>query len=157
MNKVLPPSLTCIFIFLLSLGTGYSADNHDNEGVVGEGHEHTPLEDEMSAIGKAWRQVKRGARKPENNADTAKIVETILVHVEKSMEYVPMMTEDVLEADRDAFVEAYLREMGVFMASLKELHAAFKADDNAKANALIAQLDEHRKMSHGEFRPPEDH
>ncbi len=119
-------------------------------------HEHTPLEDQMEIIGKAFRSLRREVRDPAKNESAAELVAKMLQAASKSTEYEPKWTADQPADEQAAFVAGYRKEMKKFVAMLEELHAALKAGDNDRANELVADLRSQQRSSHREYKKPDD-
>ena len=88
----------------------------------------------------AWRKLRRQAADPANNATSAGLVATIREGLTKGLSLKPAKADDVPAADREKFIAAYQTHLKEFIVQLDQLEAAFKANDNPAAQALIAKL-----------------
>ncbi|MBK1879258.1 cytochrome b562 [Pelagicoccus mobilis] len=119
--------------------------------------DHTPLEEEMDAMNKSWRHVRRALRDPAKFADAAKKVETMIVHAEKSIEMEPILLAEQEGAEaKKKFMEGYQKGMRYTVKMLKELQAAFEAGDAEKATELVSKLNDARKKGHQKYKPEDE-
>lgn len=102
-----------------------------------------------------WRKLRRQAADPANNAASAALVVALREGLTKALALTPAKADDVPAADREKFIAAYQTRLKEFIVQLDLLEAAFKANDNAGAQALIAKLGAMQKEDHKEFRRPE--
>lgn len=144
--------LLSIFPALLALTAaptlGMASDDEDRED--------TELEEHMEEISDAWRKVRRGSKKAENNAANAKLVAGMIKHAKAGIDLIPLRVEDVPEAERDAFLVAFKKEMKVFIDTLVKLQKAFAEDRHEDAVELVAKISKHQRASHKEFKRPDD-
>ncbi len=143
--------LSILSIFLLLPYVNFAGSHED-----GEKHEHTALEDEMDAMNKAWRKVRRQVADPSKNEDTVKLVMSMVKHAEASVELTPMRVEEVADADRDKWLKGYQKAMKENVKLLEQLAAALKKDNNEKASALVAKINDARKEGHKKYKPQDD-
>lgn len=118
--------------------------------------EHTPLAEEMEAISKAFRTVRREAKDPAKNAANAELVATMVGHAKRAAAHEPALAADIPAAQREAFLAGYRKQMEKFVFDLSALETAFRANDNTKANALIEGLRDLQKESHKEYKKPDE-
>lgn len=118
--------------------------------------DHTPLDDRMSAMNKAFRQLKKQAPDASQNAASLELVAKLKKAAAASAELDPAKTAELPEADRAAFAAKYKEEMKKFLATVDRLEAAFKAGDNAEAAKLVAELGKMQRAGHKEFRKPQE-
>ena len=122
-----------------------------------EEHEHTPLEDEMSAMNKSWRHVRRALKDPAKFADAVKKVEAMIVSAEKSIDMEPiLLAEQEGDEAKKVFMEGYQKGMKYTVKMLKELKVAFEEGDAEKATMLVAKLNDARKEGHKKYKPEDD-
>ncbi|HSI10346.1 MAG TPA: cytochrome b562 [Rariglobus sp.] len=120
------------------------------------GEDETQLGKEMSAMNKAFRQLKKQAADATQNAASAELVAQVKKNAEASIELIPEKAAGLPEAERAAFAENYKKEMKAFVGVLGKLEAAFKAGDNEAAGKLIAEIGALQKAGHKEFRKPKE-
>lgn len=120
------------------------------------GDDDTQLGKEMSAMNRAFRQLKKQAGDAAQNASSLELLDKIKKASEASIDLIPEKAAGLPEADRPAFVEKYKKEMKEFVAALDKLEAAFKAGDNETATKLVAELNALQKSGHKEFRKPKE-
>jgi hypothetical protein len=116
----------------------------------------TELGKEMSAMNKAFRQLKKQAADATQNAASAELVAKVKKGAEASIELIPEKAADLPEADRTAFTEKYKAEMKELVAALGKLEEAFKAGDNEAAAGIMAEIGAMQKKGHKEFRKPKE-
>ena len=125
------------------------ADHHEED-------EHTALEEEMSAMNKAWRSIRRQIKDPAKNASTLKLVAKVKAGAQKAVDLTPMLAEEQKGADKKKFMANYQKAMKRTVGLFGELEAALKADDNAKAEAVVKKLNDARSKGHERFKPEDD-
>ncbi|MEM9158909.1 MAG: cytochrome b562 [Verrucomicrobiota bacterium] len=141
--------LFCISSILFSAPFAF-ADGHEES-------EDTPLEEEMSAMNREWRKVRRAIRDPEKNAETAEIVAKMIKHAKASVDMEPiLLAEQKDKAAKKKFMMGYQKAMQQTVDMLGELKAALEAGDNAKANELVGKLNDARKKGHEAYKPEDD-
>lgn len=118
--------------------------------------EETQLGNEMSAMNRAFRQLKKQAADSAQNAASLELVSKIKKAAEASADLPPAKAGDLPEADRAAFIAKYKEEMKKLLVAIDQLEAAFKAGDNAEAEKIIAELGKMQRSGHKEFRKPKE-
>ena len=71
------------------------ADSHG-----GGDHVHTALEDQMSAMNKAWRSIRRQIKDPAKNDSTLEYVAKVKKAAKKSVELTPILAKEKSGADK---------------------------------------------------------
>ena len=127
------------------------ADSHG-----GGDHDHTELEDQMSAMNKAWRSIRRQIKDPAKNASTIKLVQKVKVAAEKSAKLTPILANDLKGAEKKKFMAGYQKGMKHTVALIGDLEAALKAGDNKGAEAIVGKLNDARKKGHENYKPEDD-
>lgn len=151
--RICVPNMKKYFSILFSLSFVFAAPIV----VQAEEHDHTPLEDEMSAMNKSWRNVRRALRDPATFADAAKQVEAMIKHADNSIKMEPiLLAEQEGDEAKKAFLEGYQKGMRETVALLKELQAAFEAGDAAAATELVGKINDARKEGHQKYKPEDD-
>ena len=127
------------------------ADSHG-----GGDHDHTPLEDQMSAMNKAWRSIRRQIKDPAKNESTIALVQKVKVAAEKSVKMTPILAKDMEGAEKKKFMEGYAKAMKRTVGLIGDLENALKAGDNAKAEEIVGKLNDARKKGHEKYKPEDD-
>ncbi len=117
--------------------------------------EKTPLEKQMSKIGKAVRALKKQVGDATQNASSLELVATIHDAAQASLALVPAKSTGLPDADKAKLVSAYKTAMNEFIATVDQLAAALKAGNNAEAAKIFPKLMDLEKKDHHEFRKPE--
>ena len=112
----------------------------------------TELGQWMDRMNSAFRKLRRQADNAALNPSSIELVAIMQESAAKALELTPEKTEDLPEGERAKFVERYREELGKLITQLKELEAAFRADDNALALQQIRALGAARKHVHEEFQ-----
>ena len=118
--------------------------------------EKTPLGKEMSAMNKAWRQVKKQAGDASQNTETVKLLDQVIESCKASVDMKPVLSEEISEDKRPAFIEAYKKEMEELTQQYESLRSLFEAGENEKAQGMIKKIDDLKKKGHKEFKPKDD-
>lgn len=121
-----------------------------------EEKEKTPLGQEMSAMNKAWRQIKKQAGDASQNTETVKLLDQVIESCKASVDMIPVLSEEVSEDKRPAFIEAYKKEMVELNEQYESLRNLFEAGENEKAQGMIKKIDDLKKKGHKEFKPKDD-
>lgn len=122
-----------------------AAKSHDD-------HDHTPLEDEMSAMRGAFNKLRKQISDPASNASSLQLVAKLIAASEKSIPLEPARAAEVPESERAKFVAAYQEAMRDFVVEAKKLEAALQAGDNAKAAEILKDLGARQKDGHKRYR-----
>ncbi len=112
----------------------------------------TELGGKMEKMGGAFRALRRQITDASKNADSLAKVATIRQHAEASLKLDPAMKKDLPAAKQAKFVADYQAEMKKFIALCGKLEAALKANNNAEAEKLCAQLGDAQKAGHKSFK-----
>jgi hypothetical protein len=103
----------------------------------------------MKAASGKLKQLKEQSKQSENNADSAKLaddVAALMTHA-KTQKSQHLEKQNDLQAKRREFEKG----LDYSAATAKDIAAALRANDNAKAQALIKKLEEDRSYAHKEF------
>ncbi|MBM3872616.1 MAG: hypothetical protein FJ382_02590 [Verrucomicrobia bacterium] len=119
------------------------------------GEKHSALEDAMDKMNGAFRKLRRQVTDATKNANSLELVATLRAASEESVKLVPKLAAERPEAERPAFIAAYKKQMQEFTAALAPLEAALKADNNAEAEKIVADLGARQKQGHKEFKKQE--
>ncbi|MDB6167108.1 MAG: hypothetical protein JWQ83_2248 [Lacunisphaera sp.] len=117
--------------------------------------DETELGRTMSKLNGAWRKLRKQAADATANAKSLEFVATIKAAAEKALTLEPAKAEDVPAAERAKFIADYRAQMKDFIAQIDKLGEAFKANDNAAAQAIIQKMGAMQKEGHKEFKRPE--
>ena len=147
--------LASIIAFVIAFGgLNLSVLNAASHG--GGDHDHTPLGEEMETISKAFRTLRRQAKDPAKNASSAALAGKMLAAAQKALDFEPAWTADQPKDEQADFVAGYKKGMEKMVAALVDLEKAFVAGDNAKAEAIIADLRDAQKKGHKAYKKPDD-
>lgn len=135
-----------LFVFLPVV----RAENH------GDDEEKTPLGEEMSAMNKAWRTIKRSASDATQNEANVKRMDEVIKATVAATDMIPVLADEQPEEKRQAFIDAFEKEMKASLADLESLRAIFAAGENDRTAGLIKQIDDQKKKGHKEFKPKDD-
>ena len=119
------------------------------------GEKHSALEDAMDKMNGAYRKLRRQVADATKNANSLELVATLRAASEESAKLVPKLAAERPEAERPAFIAAYQKQMQEFTAALAPLEAALKANNNAEAEKIVADLGARQKQGHKEFKKQE--
>jgi soluble cytochrome b562 len=126
------------------------ANHHEEE------EHHTELEDQMSAMNKAWRSIRRQIKDPAKNESTLALVAKVKAGAQKSLDLTPMLAEEQKGAAKEKFMAGYLKAMKRTVGLIGQLEKALKAGDNAGAAAIVGKLNDARKKGHENFKPEDE-
>lgn len=144
--RFLLPTLT----FALALPLGLNAQ------APGGGKEpETELGKHMEKIGPAFRRLSKQIKDASKNEDSLKAVATIKENATAALKLEPAFKAKQPPAEQAKFVAAYQSKMKDFLGLVAKLEEALKANDNEKAAALCAQMNDTQKEGHKNFRPPQ--
>lgn len=115
----------------------------------------TELGNTMEDLNRSWRKLRKQVADPASNASSIELVAAIKKDSVKALTLEPDKARDIPEADRAKYIESYKEKMKEFSAKLDELSAAFKANNNDGAAAIIKELGGMQKEGHKEFKRPE--
>ena len=128
----------------------------DNHGGGHDEHHHSELEDQMSAMNKAWRSIRRQIKDPAKNKSTLALVAKVKTAAQKSVKMTPMLAEEQKGAAREKFIANYSKAMKRTVGLIGELEKALEAGDNAGAEALVGKLNDARKKGHEKFKQEDE-
>ena len=134
-----------------------AADPQPGAPAPKEKEDETELGKAMSKMNGAWRKLRKQAGDATANASSLELATTMKACAEKALTFEPAMAADKPAADRSKFVADYQKQMKDFIALADQLTAAFKANDNAAAQALIQKMGAAQKEGHKEFKKPDQH
>ena len=64
-------------------------------------HDHTALEDQMSAMNKAWRSIRRQIKDPAKNDSTLEYVAKVKKAAQKSVDMTPILAKEMSGAEKE--------------------------------------------------------
>lgn len=131
--------------------TFLNASSHESGG-----HDHTHIEEEMETISKSFRTIRRQAKDPSKNAESAELAGKMLAAAKEAINHEPVWTQDQPASEQADFVKGFKKEMEKFIGMLVDLEKAFKSGDNAAAEKIIGDLRQHQKDSHKTYKKPDD-
>tara|TARA_B110000037_G_scaffold219524_1_gene284882 strand:- start:254 stop:688 length:435 start_codon:yes stop_codon:yes gene_type:complete len=121
-----------------------------------EEEEKTPLGEEMSAMNKSWRTLKRSVSDPAKNQQSLKLLASMRKAAVTSLDMVPIRSEEVSESDRPDFIEGYQKGMKETLVRFDDLKVALENGDNEKAAALVKKINDLRKSGHRDYKPEDE-
>jgi len=116
----------------------------------------TELEKTMSAMGKAWRQVRKAAKDGQLSPVLGHVVATIRTNAEAAAKLTPALEADKPAAEQPKFHAAYQAQIKKLIGTLAKLQAALESGDNATAGKLIGEVNDVMKSGHQDFRKPDE-
>ncbi|HEY9250141.1 MAG TPA: cytochrome b562 [Rariglobus sp.] len=137
--------LTVLLVCLVSSPFARAGDDKD-----------TPLEDQMSAMGRAFKQLRKQAAESTLGDASLDLVAQMQKTAAASLELIPEKAAGLPEGERAAFTAAYKEKMQEMIVALSKLEAALKAGDKAGAAKYVAELGAMQRSGHKEFRKPKE-
>jgi soluble cytochrome b562 len=114
--------------------------------------EDSELGDAMSAMGSAFKKLKRQVADPAQNESSLALVAKLRKACVDSTQHVPIKVGRLPAAEQAAAKLAYQDKMKTLIASVDELAAALKAGKNDAAAALLKEIHDQEEAGHKEFR-----
>jgi hypothetical protein len=114
----------------------------------------TELGQKMEKISGAFRALRRQAADASKNSDSLAKVAIIKENATASLKLEPAYKAKQPSAEQAKFVSNYEAKMKEFLALVDKLEAAFKANDNAGAEKLLATMNDAQKEGHTAFKAP---
>jgi soluble cytochrome b562 len=112
----------------------------------------TELGKSMDKLNGAFRTLRRQVADASKNAESLALVATIRTEAVAAKKEIPMKAADIPEADRAAYVTKYQKGIDDLVTLIGRLEVALKANDNAGAEKLVADMASAQKAGHDEFR-----
>jgi hypothetical protein len=109
----------------------------------------------MSQINRQYRMVKAQVADKAQNAKTLEALTAMESAVVTAKGMVPASVAKLPEADRPAKTTEYRKMMANLLGALVEMETNLLADDNTKAAAMVAKIDDIQKQGHTAFRVDE--
>tara|TARA_B100000519_G_scaffold201919_1_gene218783 strand:+ start:951 stop:1532 length:582 start_codon:yes stop_codon:yes gene_type:complete len=122
----------------------------------GGDHDHTALEDQMSAMNKAWRSIRRQIKDPAKNDSTLEFMAKVKKAAQKSVDMTPILAKEMSGAEKKKFMAGYQKAMKNTVGLIGDLEAALKAGDNVKAEEIVGKINDARKHGHDKYKPEDD-
>ena len=144
-------SLILTLSMLLAYVPFVEANSHED----GE-HHHTALEDEMSAMNKAWRSIRRQIKDSSKNESTLALVAKVKKAAQESTKLTPIRAGDFSGDEKKKFMEGYQKAMKRTTGLISQLEAALESGDNAGAEEIVAKINDARKHGHEKYKPEDD-
>jgi soluble cytochrome b562 len=144
------PLLPALF---LALATSFSV-RADEPPAPAAAAKPATLEDQMKAMNRAFRQLKKQVADAAQNTASLALVAKMQAASLAALEFSPSLAGEMPEKDRPAFIADYKTKMQAFIATLARLETALKAGDNAAATQLVTDLNGLQRADHKEFRKP---
>lgn len=126
--------------------------NSDEDGE----HHHTALEDEMSAMNKAWRSIRREIKDSSKNESTLASLAKVKKAAQESTKLTPIRSGDFSGDEKKKFMEGYQKAMKRTTGLISHLEAALRSGDNTEAENIVAKINDVRKHGHEKYKPEDD-
>jgi hypothetical protein len=112
----------------------------------------TELGDKMDKVNGAYKKLRKLL--PDATQNEASLAQVAIIHAsaEDALKLTPAKAADLPEADRAKFVSDFQAEMKKFIGKVDDLAAALKANDNATAQKIFADMGQEEKDAHKQFR-----
>jgi soluble cytochrome b562 len=105
----------------------------------------------MEEIEKEMTALRKSLKKTEENAASAKSVESIKHHAMECIALIPAMAKDIPEPQRAKFSADYKKDMEVFVTEVDKLAAAVKAGKNDEAQEIHKNLKKLEDTGHEKY------
>jgi hypothetical protein len=109
------------------------------------------LNNTMEDMDESWKKLKRTLRKPDQNAESLKLLADMQAKSVTCKGMIPTKAEKIPEAERAKFVNAYRKEMVALLVDLCNIEQAILDGDNAKAVDLYKATNERQDKDHDQF------
>lgn len=119
--------------------------------IVRAEEETTELAKQMEVIEDARKALRKSLKNPEANTESAATLAEMRKAAVACRELVPAMAANMPEAERAKFVEAYQKDMDLFIKAVDELGEAIKAGKNEEAQDLLKALGDHEDEGHEKY------
>lgn len=137
--------LTSLLIAFIASPFAHAAEGQD-----------TPLEKEMGAMNKAFRQLKKQAADSTLGEASLPLVAQMQKAATASIALIPEKAAGLPEKNQAEFIAGYKEKMQAMVAALTRLEAALKAGHTADAAKLVGELGAMQRSGHKEFRKPKE-
>ena len=111
----------------------------------------TELSHKMEVMDEGMKKLKRTLKKPDQNEESAKLIDTIIEAAKAARELSPEKTGTLSDADKAKFVEAYQASMDKLIGTMGQMKKAVEAGDNKKAMELHKSLKTQEEDGHDKF------
>lgn len=111
----------------------------------------SPLEHEMKTIGAKVKALSKQIADKTQKESSLQLVAAIKSAAEKSKTLAPSKSKDIAQAERDAFMADYRKQLDRFGAELAKIETALKGDNFAQAETLFNGLKEIKREGHEKF------
>jgi soluble cytochrome b562 len=111
----------------------------------------TELAKQMETIDDSMKKLRRSLRKAESNPESLKLIEAMEKAAVKAKDMIPAKVGKMPEAERAKAVEAYKKDMEVFIKSVGEMKAAVQDGKNDKAQEVYKELKKQEDKGHEKF------
>lgn len=145
-----------LFCALIGLAMLSSLPAQEGPPEHGKKENVTELGQWMDKMGSAFRKLRRQITTPEANASSRELMAVMIDAATHARELTPEKTAEIPEADREKYVAAYREKMDELLGKLRDIDAAFAANDNAKADQLVRELRGIQREGHKEYKTDRD-
>ena len=112
----------------------------------------TELGSKMEKLSGAFRALRRQIDDASKNADSLAKVATIKENAMAASKFEPALKAKKPESEQAKFVASFQAKMKDFIGMIDKLEAALKANNNAEASKIAAQMNDTQKEAHSEFK-----
>ena len=111
----------------------------------------TELAKQMEVMDEAMKRLRRTLRKADSNAESLEWIDKLEKASVKSKELIPAKLAKMPEAEKTKVMEAYKKDMDVFLKAVGEMKAAVKAGSNDKAQEIYKTLKTYEDKGHEKY------
>jgi soluble cytochrome b562 len=113
--------------------------------------DETELAQQMEVVESAVGRLRRNLRDPAKNADSLQLVVEAQTAALFCKGQTPSMAANVPEAEREAFVAAYRKEMATLLRGMIDLELALLDGDNEAAKTALQSVRDMEEPAHERF------
>lgn len=110
------------------------------------------LKDNMKSMADKLKTIAAQSADPGQNEDSAKVSDDFVALVENAKTFVPPKVEKLPANEQPAQIQEYNRNLDIVIDLGKQMAAAFRANNNAKAQSILSQLADAKKQGHQKFK-----
>jgi hypothetical protein len=114
--------------------------------------ETSKLEDVMESMNDSYKALKKQVADPSKNADSHKLVLTMLETAVQAKKLAPALAGEKQGAEKDKFMVAYQKSMSELLAEYVKLEVMILDGKNADAEAQLKKIVEMKNAAHKIFQ-----
>ena len=111
----------------------------------------TPLGEQMSAMNKSLRTLRRQFNDPAQKEASLGLVVSMEGSAGKAKALVPQKAKEVPEKDREQFIAAYQKKIDELLENFHKLEAAIREGNNDEAKSLMDRAQDLKRKGHEQF------